>query len=123
MYFNLVDFQWVGMIPLPGTPGILYFSGVNISDFYTWYKAMATDYNLNTRDTLSHLPHYCELTISDYIHMMEKWINSDWDALKEALLKEYQKEDSYQQKMFCKYFKTLKNKRYKTVNELWVYYH
>ncbi len=105
-------------MPLLETPSILYFSGINISDFYTCYKAMATDYSLNTRDTLSHLPQYCELTISDHICIMEEQINSDWDALKEALLEEYYKENSYQQKIFHKYLKALKNKEYKTVDKL-----
>ncbi len=71
-YFNPVDFWWVGMMPLLGTPGIPYFSGVNILDFYTWYEAMAADYSLNTRDTLSRLPRYCELTIGNHIRMIEE---------------------------------------------------
>ncbi len=33
--FNPTDFQWVGIIPLLGTPGVPYFSGANVSDFYT----------------------------------------------------------------------------------------
>ncbi len=82
-------------MPLLRTLSILYFSGINISDFYMHYKAIATDYSLNTRDTLSRLPWYCELTIGNHIYMIEEWINSNWEALKEALLEEYQKEDSY----------------------------
>ncbi len=54
---------------------------------------------------------------------MEEWINSDWDALKEALLEEYHKEDSYQQKMSHKYLEALKNKGCKMVDELRVYYY
>ncbi len=109
------------MIPLLGTPGVPYFSGANVSDFYTRYEAMAADYSLNTRDTLSCLPRYCELMIGDHICTMEEWINSDWDALKEALLEEYRKENSYQQKMSRKYLEALKNKGCKTVDELRVY--
>ncbi len=82
---------------------------------------MATDYSLNTGDTLSRLPRYCELMIGDHIRTIEKWINSDWDTLKEALLEEYRKEDSYQQKMSRKYLEALKNKGCKMVDELRVY--
>ncbi len=32
--FNPLDFWWIGMISLPGTLVIPYFSGVNILDFY-----------------------------------------------------------------------------------------
>ncbi len=84
---------------------------------------MAADYSLNTRDTLSCLPRYCELMISDHIRTIEEWINSDWDALKEALLEEYRKENSYQQKISCKYLEALKNKGCKTVDKLRVYCH
>ncbi len=44
IYFNPADFWWAGMMPLLGTSGILYFSGVNVSDFYIYYKAMIADY-------------------------------------------------------------------------------
>ncbi len=79
----------------PGTLGCPYFEGSNIIEFLERYKDLCEDARLRDAQKLRHISQYCTLPIEQYIKSLALYSDRDWKLLKEMLLEEFYKSDTY----------------------------
>lgn len=94
---SVSPFGFLMTMPQPGTAGIPYFEGKNITEFLTRYDDMCEDYHVKTAEKIRRLPRYCEMLIGQTISSLEEFTDHKWEALVKALKKEYRAGDSIQQ--------------------------
>ncbi len=62
---------------LPGTPGIFYFEGVNISEFIECFKNMCDDYQVKDENKIKRVLRYCMQVIGQFVKGMKKYQDED----------------------------------------------
>src|SRR6266536_3586413 len=98
------------MMPLPGTPGILYFEGANISDFIERFEDICDDYQVRDKNKIKRVPRYYTQVISQFVKGIKKYQDEDWGKLKKELKKEYRADNITQQMNTRQFLETLINK-------------
>jgi hypothetical protein len=81
------------ILPLPGTPGILYFRGVRYTNFLIYYEDMCEDYNVTEREQVRRFSRYCAEHIGISIKSLKAYEKRDWKGLKKAILKQFRETD------------------------------
>src|SRR6266498_2824729 len=80
--------------PLLRAPGVSYFSGKDISEFYQQYIKMCENYKIKNK--IQRVTRYIDSQYADYMKTMEEYNTSDWETLKKILQKKFKKDDRAQ---------------------------
>lgn len=115
---SISPFGFLMTMPQPGTAGIPYFEGKNITEFLTRYEDMCEDYHVKTAEKIRRLPRYCEMLIGQTISSLEEFTDRRWDALVKVLKKEYRAEDSIQQVNSRAFLEAYKNKERTSADDI-----
>jgi hypothetical protein len=84
---NLIIISYI--LPLPGTPGTLYFRKAGYTNFLIYYEDMCEDYNVTERKQIRRLSRYCAEHINISIKGLKAYEKRDWKRLKKAMLKQF----------------------------------
>ena len=77
------------VISLSGISGILYFEGINISEFIERFEDICDNYQVRDKIKIKRVPRYYTQVIGQFVKGMKEYQDQDWDKLKKELKKEY----------------------------------
>ena len=64
---------------------ILYFKGVNISEFIEHFEDIYNNYQVRDENKIKRVPRYCTQMISQFIKKIKKYQDEDWGKLKKRV--------------------------------------
>jgi hypothetical protein len=82
-------------MPVPGSEGMPYFSGANITEFLERFDELCDEYQVVDRK--AKLPRYCDSARREVVKSLPEWESgAKWEELVEALKEEFRSSDRYQ---------------------------
>jgi hypothetical protein len=82
-------------MPVPGSEGMPYFSGANITEFLERFEELCDEYQVVDRK--AKLPRYCDSARREIVKSLPEWESgAKWEELAEALKEEFRSSDRYQ---------------------------
>ena len=82
-------------MPVPGSEGMPYFSGANITEFLERFDELCDEYQVV--DKKAKLPRYCDSARREVVKSLPEWEKGvEWEELVEALKEEFRSSDRYQ---------------------------
>ena len=84
-------------MPPPGSAGMPYFSGANVTEFLERYEETCEDYDLSEPDKILRVPRYCDSYRKDLIKALPEWKSKgSWAKLVKAMKSEFREHDLQQ---------------------------
>ncbi|KMW68401.1 hypothetical protein BDDG_12798 [Blastomyces dermatitidis ATCC 18188] len=103
-------------MPMPGTPGALFFDGKDVTTFVNRFEMMRTLHHVADID-LPLLQNYCSMKLQRYVDQLVL-NHKTWDGVSRQLLADFWREDSHQQMYNQSYLCTLSSKMHSDQNIL-----
>ena len=88
--------QFIMVMPYPGTPGVPFFDGRNVTDFLDCFSDLCTDYKLSDAEKMRRLPRYCDVRIGLDIETIREWRERNWEEFRKVLREEFEFADHAQ---------------------------
>jgi hypothetical protein len=98
-------------MPIPGTQGVSFFSGRNVTEFLERYEDICDDARIIEADRIRRLPRYCDQIHAQIVKEMQGYVDKDWKKLADQLKEEFRSDDAFQVMTSMAYLQELKDKK------------